>query len=114
MEANLDRLARIHVEVPPGGTERRKHELGGFARYCILRIEQELGTREQWNVRIGSSGGAHASVVTVQHRGETIESHASNSDPELAIWDAMCRIEQRLRYQRVVAGAQMMAELAQP
>jgi hypothetical protein len=112
MRTNADSQARIDVEVPPRGNERREHELGGFARYCILRIERELGARDYWKVRVGDAGGGHASTVTVQHRGETIESRASHSDAELAIWDAMCRIEQRLRYQRLDERAEPDARCA--
>jgi len=94
------RLERIAVGLSPPGSERRTRELGGFARYCILRIERELGARESWKVLIEVSAGTHASTVTVDHRGHTFEIRTRHQDAVLAIWDAMCRIEQSLREHR--------------
>jgi hypothetical protein len=37
-----------------GETTRTQRELGAFARYCILRLERELGERDAWMVERSS------------------------------------------------------------
>jgi hypothetical protein len=68
-----------------------------FARYCVARIERDLGEVEHWSVALApTTGGFQARVEVHDRRGYT-EASATGHDGALAIWDAMCRMEQRLR-----------------
>ena len=44
--------------------------------------------------------GSYVSHIAVCHRGAMIEEKGNGQDGPLAVWDAMCRLEQRLREQR--------------
>lgn len=92
--------ARIGVRVPPGVSLRQERELGAFARYCVLRIEKDLGERELWNVEVDIRSPGYAARVEVQHLGLELVTNGQGHDGPLAIWDAMCRIEQELRDRR--------------
>jgi hypothetical protein len=91
---------RIDVRVPEHASNRQQRELGAFARYCILRVERELGQRQAWIVELGLSLRGYSSRISVDHGGVVLEEIGTGSDGALATWDAMCRIEQRLREQR--------------
>ena len=92
---------RMRVSLPPGVSERQRRELGGFARYCVKRLEHELGSIERWMVSLVSGSQlAFASVVHVRIAGVSVEARGLGSDPVLTIWDAMCHLEQALREQR--------------
>jgi hypothetical protein len=106
MNAKPETQDRIEVELVPDRSEPRKRQLGGFVRYCVSRLEKELGAREHWKVRVEVGIGVDASTVVVRHGGETIEMFARSHDPVLAIWDAMCGIEERLREQCAVTRAE--------
>jgi ribosome-associated translation inhibitor RaiA len=88
---------RIEVHLSSHATERQHRELGAFARYCIQRVERELGEREAWTVNVKPSLEGHTSHIAVHHRGGEVEAQASGHDGTLAIWEAMCLLEQRLR-----------------
>jgi hypothetical protein len=101
---NISTRSRVDVvlQLPRSATSRLQRELGAFARYCVTRIERELGAREHWQVTIApTTGGVFASQVAVTDRGVETEQRGRGHDAALAIWDAMCRIEQILREQRV-------------
>ena len=72
-------------------------ELGAFARYCIVRVERELGERAAWSVTISPALNGYSSHVAVSDQDATIEGRGTGHDGTLAVWDAMCRVEQRLR-----------------
>ena len=91
---------RIDVQLPPAASARQHRELGAFARYCVQRIEKDLGERQQWLVEISIGNGGYVAVVEVQHLGLVIEARGRGNDCALAIWDAMCRIEQEIRDRR--------------
>src|SRR5262245_12454425 len=92
----------VVLQLPRSATSRLQHELGAFARYCVMRIERELGTRDHWHVSIApTTAGVFASKVAVTDHGVATEQRGRGHDAALAIWDAMCRIEQILREQRV-------------
>lgn len=91
---------RIEVRLPAHASSRQHRELGAFARYCVLRIERELGERECWIVDIAPALGGYTSHVAVSDRGAMIEEQGKGHDGALAIWEAICRLEQRLREQR--------------
>lgn len=95
------RRERIVVELPRGASFRHRRELGAFVRYCVRRIEKDLGPRDRWTVRITelSASGVTCTVAVHQHRG-VLETTGRGPDGELAIWDGMCRLEQVLRERR--------------
>jgi hypothetical protein len=93
-------LERIAVQLPGYASHKQRHELGAFARYCILRVERELGEWESWVVHIVPSLGGYASHIALYDRGVLLEEQGSGQDGALATWDAMCRIEQRMRERR--------------
>jgi hypothetical protein len=66
-------------------------------RYCVTRIERELGEIEHWSVTIAPASGEFTSVVAVQDGSNAIESTGTGMDGPLAAWEALCRLEQRLR-----------------
>lgn len=81
-------------------SDRQRRELGAFACYCARRIEHELGLVERWKVSLSAGPGAElACVVRTTRGGQTLEASGLGRDPVLAVWDAMCRLEQRLREQ---------------
>ena len=91
---------RVDVQLHASASIRQHRELGAFARYCVQRIEKDLGERQQWLVEISIIGGRYAAYVEVQHLGLVIQTRGAGSDGALAIWDAMCRIEQEIRDRR--------------
>lgn len=88
---------RIAVDVPERAGSRQHRELGAFARYCILRVERELGERETWLVEVSPSVGGYTCVIAVSDRDRRFTERGIGFDGPLAIWEAMCRLEQRLR-----------------
>jgi len=84
---------------------RTQCELGAFARYCVARIERELGEAESWTITVDVAKRTFKSTVLVHHRGCDLDAVAHGFDGPLAIWDAMCQIEQRLRENRCAASA---------
>jgi len=104
MDVDVDTRTRVDVvlELPRANGSRLHRELAAFARYCVMRIERELGARERWHVTIApSSGSAFGSRVSVVDHGIETAQRGSGRDAALAVWDAMCRIEQILRERRV-------------
>jgi hypothetical protein len=97
-----DRTARerIQLQLDEYASARQHRELGAFVRYCVIRIERELGEPERWMVRIAPSGSGFASTVAVQDSGLALESTGSGLDGALAVWDALCSLEQALREAR--------------
>lgn len=89
--------ARIDIRVPVGVSLKHERELGAFARYCVQRIEKDLGERQQWNIEIDLRAPNYVARIEVQHFGLVLETRGQGPDGPLAIWDAMCRIEQELR-----------------
>jgi hypothetical protein len=90
----------IAVELPASASNRQHRELGAFARYCIHRVERELGVHE-WRVHIAHAFGGYASRIEVRDHGALVaEQGGTGHDGALAIWEAMCLLEQRLRERR--------------
>jgi hypothetical protein len=102
---------RIEVRLPANASLRQTRELGAFARYCVQRIEKELGERQRWLVEIELGSRGYAALVEVEHHGLVIEARGRSQDAPLAVWDAVCRIEQDLRERR---GAVFTARPAAP
>jgi hypothetical protein len=93
-------MARIEVRVPPGASSKHERELAAFARYCAQRIEKDMGEREHWVIEISIAKSSFTTHLQVEHFGTVIEVRGEGSDGPLAIWDAMCRLEQELRERR--------------
>ena len=94
------RRARVELQLHSGAGARQVRELGAFVRYCVSRIERELGEIEHWSVTIAPTGGAFTSMIAIKDGGEAIESTGVGLDGPLAAWDALCKLEQRLREAR--------------
>lgn len=92
--------ARVDLQLHRGAGARQYRELGAFVRYCVSRIERELGEIEHWSVTIAPTSGEFTSVVAVKDGSEAIESTGTGLDGPLAAWEALCRLEQRLREAR--------------
>ena len=97
MAVRSSRRERIDVKLPEHASGRQRRELGAFARYCIVRLERELGECESWVVHVEPVLDGYRSRVSVRDRQTAIEEAGHGHDGPLAIWEAMCRLEQRLR-----------------
>lgn len=89
--------SRIDVHLPPATSPRQRRELTAFARYCILRLERELGQRQAWVVDIAPSSGKYATRIAVHDLGGALEACGIGLDGALSTWEAICRLEQSLR-----------------
>lgn len=93
-----ERGKRVDVRLPSVATRRELRELGAFVRFCIGRIERELGTFDRWIVSIGpTQTGGYTSTVTTIHDGITTCAEGAGQDGTLAAWNALGNIEQSLR-----------------
>jgi hypothetical protein len=96
----LQTRERIAVQRPGNVSSRKRrkdHQLGGCAPYCILRVAGALGEPKPWVVHIVPARGGYASHIAFADRGVMIAEQGSGQDGTLATWDAMCRVEQRMR-----------------
>jgi hypothetical protein len=91
------RASRIDVQLPPAASARQRRELTAFARYCILRLERDLGERQAWLVEIATSSGKYATRIEVHDLCGALEANGVGLDAALATWEAICRLEQSLR-----------------
>lgn len=98
----LDRIELELVQLAGGG--RAAHELGAFVTYCVQRIERELGSFERWTVRIAPSAGELVAHVRVHDGQDDREATSRGRDGAIAVWDAMCTVEQALREARAARG----------
>jgi hypothetical protein len=92
--------ARVELQLHSGAGARQYRELGAFVRYCVSRIERELGEIEHWSVTIAPAGGEFTSAVAIKDGADTIESTGAGMDGPLAAWEALCKLEQLLREAR--------------
>jgi len=92
--------ARVKLQLHSGAGVRQYRELGAFVRYCVSRIERELGEIPQWSVTIAPSGGEFSSRVAIESAEDSLESTGLGLDGPLAAWDALCKLEQLLREAR--------------
>src|SRR5262245_17104290 len=97
--------ARVDVQLHDGAGARQYRELGAFARYCISRIERDLGEISHWSVCIVPSSGGFASRVVIEDAGTVLEAAGVGLDGALAAWEALCKLEQLLRETRTQAPA---------
>ena len=92
--------ARVKLQLHSGAGVRQYRELGAFVRYCVSRIERELGEIEHWSVTIAPAGGEFSSRVAIHSADDDLESTGLGMDGPLAAWDALCKLEQLLREAR--------------
>ena len=90
-------LEHITIDLPQQSSSRQVRELGAFARYCIHRLEKDLGSKGTWVVTITASHRGFASHIRVRHFGADLEESSAGQDGALATWYAMCHLEQRMR-----------------
>lgn len=99
------RRSRIKVELPRWASARQQRELTAFARYCIARLERDVGELDHWAVTAAPDrGGGFSCLVSAQRADRAVEAHGAGHDGTLSIWDAMCNIEQALREQRMAVA----------
>jgi hypothetical protein len=97
----MDRTTdRIEVKFHDYASPRLVRELTAFVRYCIGRIERELGATEHWTATIAPGSGAFVANVTVSDGEFQREVRACGLDGALAAWNALCSLEQALRESR--------------
>ena len=102
------RRARVDVQLYSGAGIRQYRELGAFVRYCISRIERELGEINHWSVKIVPARGGFTAVVALQDGGDLLEATGAGMDGPLASWEALCKLEQKLREARARRSADMV------
>jgi hypothetical protein len=113
MERRSTKNTHVQLKVLPSTSRKQERELGAFARYCVTRIERELGKREQWIVTIGlASGVGYTSQIAVHHFGLELVATGQGPDGALAIWDGMCQLEQSLRERRGAVYSPRVLEAA--
>jgi len=91
---------RIELQLHAQASARQQRELGAFVRFCVARLERELGPSERWIVKIDPSSGGFRSMVAMHDGALAIESTGRGLDGPLAVWDALCRLEQAVREAR--------------
>ena len=93
------RRARVQLQLHSGAGARQYRELGAFVRYCVSRIERELGEIDRWSVTLAPAGGEFTSCVAIEGAGTdtALTSTGRGHDGPLAVWDALCKLEQLLR-----------------
>jgi hypothetical protein len=88
---------RMELILASGCGQRQRRELGAFARYCIRRIERDLGELDHWSVTIAPScDSKYVCTVEAVQRAQCVHSTAYGHDAVLATWNALCRLEQTL------------------
>ena len=96
----------MDLVLPRTVSERQRRELGAFARYCAKRIERDLDTTGRWTVTLCTGPGIqYGSSVAVHDAEGPIEARGTSADAVIAIWEAMCLLEQRLREHLAAARA---------
>lgn len=101
MRNQRNRKENVEVNAAAGMSDRQRKELEAFARYCATRLERELGVIEGWSVRIERYGRRANALVCARDGEICIEARGSSADNALAIWEAMCQLEQPLRELRM-------------
>lgn len=88
-----------HLEFafPTRASDSQRKEYSAIARYCVTRVEHELGALDAWFVRLGPVEDKYACTIVVHDHGCAIETTSTEVDGALAIWDAVREIEQVLR-----------------
>jgi hypothetical protein len=99
---------RVELQLHDHASVRQHRELGAFVRYCIARIERDVGTADWWVVKIVPDRCAYTCIVTAENADVVLQATRTGADATLAAWDALCKIEQLIledRARRVPEGA---------
>ncbi len=96
----VGQVVESDTSLPLADSDPLRARLMVFARFCVARIARELGGAEGWEVSYDRRPDSTVALVRARFGGELLVSSGTHVDPALAIWDAMCRIEQRLRDER--------------
>jgi hypothetical protein len=95
---------RIEVRLPVLDGARRHRELRAFACFCIARIEREMGALDGWVITIAPAARGFAATVTARRNGSVVDRSGAGRDSTLAVWDALCNLEQALREELFAAS----------
>jgi hypothetical protein len=93
---------RVELQLHEHATVRQQRELGAFVRHCIARIERDDERADTWTVKIVPLRNGFRCEVIVRLRDLAVESAGVGLDGPLAAWEALSKIEQLLRDNRVV------------
>jgi hypothetical protein len=89
---------RVDVRLTSAASEDELRELGAFVRFCVGRIERELGIIERWLVSIAPArDGCFVSTVTTTRGDRLVEASGTARDGTLAAWIALGNISHHLR-----------------
>lgn len=88
---------RVELQLYEGASLREYRELREFARFCIDRIERDVGRASRWTVKIGPNGVCFSCELIVEHRGLVVRADGNGFDGAVAGRDAFCKIEKLLR-----------------
>lgn len=97
MHAKADDRLVVHLHERTSPRQRR--ELGAFVRYCVFRMERELGEL-RWLVAIAPAQGGFTCSVAVTFDNLLIESQGRGFDGVCAAWDALTRVARAVRESR--------------
>jgi hypothetical protein len=109
-ERTSTKRERIELQLDDRASIRQHRELGAFVRYCVIRIERELGEPERWMVRIVPTGSGFRSTVSLEDGELALQSSGAGLDGALAVWDALCSLEQALREARARQSMSVFGE----
>jgi hypothetical protein len=76
---------------------QRRRELIAFARYCTARVMRGLGAPAAWDIAIEPASVGFTALVRAHIQAADLQATGSAADPMVAIWHAICDIEQPLR-----------------
>ena len=89
---------RVDVRCVELSTNQELRELGAFVRFCVGRIERELGIIQRWLVSIAPMPtGGYVSTVTTSRGGRLVEASGTGPDVTQAAWIALGLLEHHLR-----------------
>jgi hypothetical protein len=93
------RIGRLVVPKPESDIRKRHRGLDVFVQYSVLRIERDHEEEnEPWSVTISRQPNVGvASSIAIHPSGVVLVETGTGDDDATATWDAMCRIEQRIR-----------------
>ncbi len=84
------------VNLPANVTRRQEGELLGFVRYLAARLERQVGRLAAWDVALERSEIGVATTVAVWDETRFVVGQGIAVDAAASIWEAMCKLEQRL------------------
>jgi hypothetical protein len=90
------RVEQIRVDVNFELDEAGRRELDAFASYCASRIDREVGEPDWW-ITVEARRGGYTCIVRATGRGSSYAVAGIGPEPAIAVWNAMCRVEQPLR-----------------